>query len=101
MQASELKTPMDFKSILFATDFSPCATAALPYVVAIAKLYGSRVCEVHVKTRESDFESQHCTPYTMRRLESLVPADAKLWCEPYFVVETGDPAEKILHTAGN
>jgi nucleotide-binding universal stress UspA family protein len=37
------------KDILYATDFSPSAIAALPYVRGIAKRYGSTVHVLHVK----------------------------------------------------
>jgi nucleotide-binding universal stress UspA family protein len=36
------------KNILFATDFSPCSNAALPYAMAIAHQYGARLYGVHV-----------------------------------------------------
>jgi Universal stress protein family len=34
-------------------------------------------------------------------LPSLIASEAALWCTPEFVVETGEPAEKILDLAGN
>ncbi len=40
------------KNILFATDFSPCSQAALPYLWAIAQRYGSTVHVVHVLAPE-------------------------------------------------
>jgi len=36
------------ENILYATDYSPCAKAALPYLRAIAERYGSTVHVVHV-----------------------------------------------------
>jgi len=41
-----------FKNVLFATDFSPCSQAALPYVHAIAERYASTVHAVHVLVPE-------------------------------------------------
>jgi nucleotide-binding universal stress UspA family protein len=32
-------------------------------------------------------------------LRKLVPTEADLWCVPEYVVEKGDPAEKILEVA--
>ncbi len=87
MQASELKTRIDLKNILFATDFSPAAAAALPYVAAIAKLYGSRVCAVHVKTRESDWTPDE----EIERLE-----DSLRTVPHEFLVETGDVRTVLL-----
>jgi nucleotide-binding universal stress UspA family protein len=41
------------KNILYATDFSPCSQAALPYLRAIAERYGSTVHVVHVLPPEA------------------------------------------------
>lgn len=41
-----------FKNILFATDFSRCSQAAIPYVQAIAERYASTVHAVHVLAPE-------------------------------------------------
>lgn len=41
------------KNILFATDFSPCSKAALPFVHALAERYGSTVHVVHVVAPEA------------------------------------------------
>jgi nucleotide-binding universal stress UspA family protein len=41
------------KNILYVTDFSPSAGAALPYLPAIATKYGSKVFAVHVKAPDS------------------------------------------------
>jgi nucleotide-binding universal stress UspA family protein len=37
-----------FKNILYATDFSPLSRAALPYALAMAQHYGSKIFVVHV-----------------------------------------------------
>jgi nucleotide-binding universal stress UspA family protein len=37
------------KNVLFATDFSPSAEAALPYAIGLAKQYGARVHALHVR----------------------------------------------------
>ena len=41
------------KNILYATDFSPCSQAALPYLRAIAVRYDSTVHVVHVLPPEA------------------------------------------------
>jgi nucleotide-binding universal stress UspA family protein len=53
MNAIATKTTLCFKNILYATDFSPAAEAALPFVSEIARLYDSRVLGVHVRTPDS------------------------------------------------
>jgi nucleotide-binding universal stress UspA family protein len=49
MRAVEAKSRIALKNILFATDFSPSAEAALPYAVGLAKQYGAKVHGVHVR----------------------------------------------------
>ena len=36
------------KNILFATDFSPCSNAALPYALSVARRYGATLHAAHV-----------------------------------------------------
>jgi len=40
------------KNILFPTDFSPASDAALPFAVALAKIYGSTILMAHALPRE-------------------------------------------------
>jgi nucleotide-binding universal stress UspA family protein len=47
--AAEKRTAIAIKNILYATDFSPAAIAALPYVRGIALRYNSNVHVLHVK----------------------------------------------------
>jgi nucleotide-binding universal stress UspA family protein len=49
MKAAQAKTRIALRNILFATDLSYLAEAALPYVTELARLYGSKVYAVHVR----------------------------------------------------
>jgi len=49
VSAKATKTRIALKNILFATDFSPTAEAALPYAVGLAMQYGARVHGLHVR----------------------------------------------------
>jgi len=49
MNAVAAKTRVALKNILFSTDFSPTAEAALPYAVGLAKQYGAKVHGLHVR----------------------------------------------------
>lgn len=49
MKALETKARIDLKTMLFATDFSPAAEAALPYAIGLAKQYGAKVHGLHVR----------------------------------------------------
>ena len=54
VQAVQTKTRIALKNILFATDFSTAADAAVPFAIQIAKRYGAKVYGVHVN-RYSDY----------------------------------------------
>lgn len=48
MHTVEAGRRIALKNILFATDFSPCSKAALPYALSIAQRYGATLHAVHV-----------------------------------------------------
>ena len=49
MKAATAKTAVGFRNILFATDFSPAAAQAVPYVKRIAKHYDADVVALYVR----------------------------------------------------
>lgn len=49
MNATGTATRIALKNIVFATDFSPSAEAALPYALGLAKQYGARLHGLHVR----------------------------------------------------
>ena len=49
MSAMAAKARISIKNILFATDFSPAAEAALPYAIGLAQRYGATVHGLHVR----------------------------------------------------
>jgi nucleotide-binding universal stress UspA family protein len=90
------------KEILFATDFSPESLAALPFAVSLAQEHLSNLTVLNVTGTSEVGELVHAGQYaesTLRRLQSLVPAEAELWCEPKCRVEQGPEAEKIMEVA--
>jgi nucleotide-binding universal stress UspA family protein len=48
MKSVEAGSRITLNNVLFATDFSPCSNAALPYAVSIARQYGAKLCAAHV-----------------------------------------------------
>ena len=90
------------KEILFATDFSPESLAALPFAVSLAQEHLSNLTLLNITGEPEVGELVHAGQYaesTMRRLQSLVPSGAELWCEPKCRVEQGPEAEKIMEVA--
>lgn len=53
MKAATALNRIQLKNILFATDFSPAATAALPFAAELAKHFGAKLFAVHAKTPEN------------------------------------------------
>lgn len=49
MKTAAAEARIALKNILFATDFSPAAEAALPYAIGLAKEYGAKIHAVHVR----------------------------------------------------
>jgi len=90
------------KEILFATDFSPESLAALPYAVSLAQEHLSNLTLLNVAGKPEVGELVHAGQYKesmLRRLQTLIPAGAELWCEPKCRVEQGPEAEKIMEVA--
>jgi nucleotide-binding universal stress UspA family protein len=90
------------KEILFATDFSPESLAALPFAVSMAQEHQSHLTLLNVTGKAEVGELVHAGQYaesTLRRLQTLVPSGAELWCEPKCRVEQGPEAEKIMEVA--
>jgi nucleotide-binding universal stress UspA family protein len=50
MKAVQARTRIALKNILFATDFSSAADAAVPFAMQIARRYGAKVYGVHVNS---------------------------------------------------
>jgi nucleotide-binding universal stress UspA family protein len=70
--AAEKRTAIAIKNILYATDFSPAAIAALPYVRGIAQRYGSQVHVLHVKQPTNyAFVTPQMVPSVMEMEERL------------------------------
>ena len=93
---------LEMKEILYATDFSPESLVALPYAVSLAQEHQARLTILHVIGEPKVGElvhPEHFVESIQRRLENLVPPEARSWCEPNFRVEKGHAAEKIMEVA--
>jgi len=100
--SKEAERRLEMREILFATDFSPESQRALPYAVSMAQEHQARLTlmNVAIAPKTGDLVNpQHFSEITLRQLQKLVPREAGWWCEPRFVVEHGQAAEKILEVA--
>ena len=92
----------NIREILFATDFASESQSAAAYAVSLAQEYQARLTLLHVVPERkpgelvSWFDVQESSKQLLRK---LVPAEAEAWCKPEYLVERGDPAERILDLA--
>ena len=94
--AGEPGSIVDIHEILFPTDFSKESLGALPYAISLAQENQSRLYVLHVAASPlSAFEEAQMNS----RLLTLVPPEARLWCEPKAFAESGDAAQKIMDLA--
>ena len=90
----------DFKveKILFPTDLGTHAEFATHYALSVAQENHAQITFMHVVTLEEAFQRDRTPLVTAayKKLETLLPEDAKQWCQPALVVEVGDPAKELL-----
>ncbi len=92
----EPKWALKIREVLYATDLTPSSEGALQYAISLAQENKARLTILNVipKPKAGEVVS------TLRRVEQLVPPEKELGSQPNCIVETGDPAEKILDMAG-
>lgn len=103
--AGKSESQIEFRRILFATDFGQQSLAALPYALSFAEEDQSELVLLHVVTQPpagiSNVEEVKAS--LKQRLEALVPPEAESWCRPISAVEFGPqfarPAERIVDVA--
>lgn len=91
-----------FASILFATDFGAASKAAAPFAVYLAEEAKAKLTVLHVveKMRANDLAiPEQFTEADQRKLRELVPNGDTLWIPPRYIVEEGEPVDKILEVA--
>ncbi len=82
--------PTTFRSIGFATDLSPESLEHLPFVMAFAEEYGSKVIVIHAVELGPE-----AVAAGLKRVRDLIPTHPKL----EYVVERGDPAYVVEKAA--
>lgn len=89
------------ESILFPTDLGSHVEFAARYALSVAQENYADITFMHVIAPEqihlTDRASLVNTTY--RKLNKIVPAEAKSWCKPQYVVEVGDPVKELMNYA--
>jgi nucleotide-binding universal stress UspA family protein len=103
--AIKRETPreVEFKNILFATDFGLGAEREAAYAFSFAQEHQANLALLHVVARAGDYSEEGLAlkrEAVTRELGELVPAGGELWCKTEFRMRLGDPVEEILQVAG-
>jgi nucleotide-binding universal stress UspA family protein len=99
--AADPKHSVKFHQIVFATNFSADSLFAAPYAVSLAQESQAKLTLLHVvEEPESGLGNpDQLVPPELPMLSRVVPKEARLWCEPEFMIEEGTAANKILEIA--
>jgi nucleotide-binding universal stress UspA family protein len=99
--ATDAPREINFKRVLFVTDFSPESLAAAPYAFSFAQEFQARLTLMHAVNRPLEpLESvQVITSQREKDLRNLLPPGIDLWCTPQFVIKFGDVGGNILKVA--
>ena len=91
-----------FHCVLFATDFSAHSLAALPYALSLAQENQARLILLHVLQHNglnAPSLSQTAIAAALSRMKDLIPEGCDNWCQVGTLVESGEPAPRILEIA--
>jgi nucleotide-binding universal stress UspA family protein len=92
----------EIREIIYATDFASTPSPAASYAVSLAQEYQARLVVMHIipEPKAGDLVAAwEVTTAAGELLRKLVPEEAQAWCKPEFVVERGNPADRILEFA--
>jgi nucleotide-binding universal stress UspA family protein len=99
-ESAKGKTRVRIQNLLFATDLSQASACAILYVLEFARIYGARVCAVHVKTGEWD-KPQEQEADRLRELLKGVPHEFLIVSGgPIALKERGDTPTTLLGLVG-
>ena len=75
MKTIDARTRIQLNNILFLTDFSPAADAAIPYAADLAKRFGANLYALHV---QNPVINPMTEPATWATLEKAAEAETKM-----------------------
>jgi nucleotide-binding universal stress UspA family protein len=94
------ESPLAFRCIVYATDFSTQSAKAANYALAFAAHNGARLCCCHVENNEIEVPAigEETTAAFTEALHRMMPDNVD-GCTPEFFIEHGAPADCILRLA--
>ncbi len=90
---------VEYKNILFATDFGPGAKRAATYAFSLAQEHAAQLLMLHVIQEPAAFSEESIRrqkEFILGRLRQLIPSGAEFWCKPELRACFGEAAEDIL-----
>jgi nucleotide-binding universal stress UspA family protein len=93
MKTLETRSRIDLKNVLFLTDFSTAAGAAIPYAAVVAKRFGAKLYALHVQTPAVNPMTE---PATWAALEKSAEAETKKQRETLLMSFPGMQPEVII-----
>lgn len=96
--AKRFETAAGIDNIVFPTDFSEESLSVFPYLASLANEYRSRITVLHILPPETagNPDAPALAEPLRRQMEKALAHQLSPRCRPEFVVESGDPTEKIL-----
>ncbi len=92
----------EFRTVLFATDFSPAAERESAFAFAIAQEHRARLILLNVipfRPGLSEWDAVAERTLVTRQLQELLPQTEELHCKPELDVTYGEPVAEILRVA--
>jgi nucleotide-binding universal stress UspA family protein len=93
---------IEFRNILFATDFGDASDRAAAYALSLAQEHGAKLTLLHVITHAPDYSADGVAierEKVRQLLQERVKPECGFWCKPEFRMTIGDPSAEILRIA--
>jgi len=91
---------LELQKILYATDFSPASLAVAPIAIGLAGKFEAQLTLIHVLENYSNLDSRPGPIEDgIRKLQALVPREARLAYEPETLMDFGSPWNCIVSKA--
>jgi nucleotide-binding universal stress UspA family protein len=93
--------PLVFRTMVYATDFSPKAAKAAVFALSFAQDSGAHLYFCYVAGADAAPEDRKLLDSSFKAaLKRMIPESTYEWCSPETVVEHGDASKAILELAG-
>lgn len=95
----ETPKKVDFKNILFATNFGQGDREALDYALSLSQEHAAKLILLHViedAAAHTDEGLRRQRELFLNRMREMVPPEAENWCKPEFRVTFGAAPEEII-----